>query len=582
MDNKQRDVLHVHKNFLQQNVIWTPELCKKLSSEGLVTESVIKGIENAKSQADKVAKILEFVIMRGPEGYRRFTDILHTTGHTFVADFLREEDIIKKKLNTDDLYKALPFLNRLKEHEKHELDTYFIDKFRDESLRQVWKHDFREKEKAIKARYQQIEMADEIKGQTKKWQEVKKGLEDKIAVQKDEIDLLNLQIRSLNQAVRDTEARLRGDFEKQMRFNEANENQIKRVSERVQAADMVLREINGKIQPLIKKKARILTEKEKKLLESYDLSFVLPDFEVFIEQYNELLQIKKLYEILRDDKEYVLTYIIGHAPNNLDETSLKDEFKKYLFKTDETITTLKDKLAEAEMIIEGQKEQVDKLMHDSNDKKKFAMGANVWQAAIMNVMRKQLQDLKIDIRKKESRIQMSETEGARLRNINHDLRQDIQRLKAEKESTHSHDTIHRISVGLDGRISVNTDRTENSAAMETALDNYSDCKTDVTKSKASILPPMSSKVIRAANSPTTPRKLPKPKPIAVSMSQAETGRYPSNIMQQGLMTAPVRLEKRHQNDRYSQMPYGFGDLKKMHSQGKSKFDKSLPPPKVRL
>ena len=45
MDNKQRDVLQVHKNFLQQNVIWTPELRKKLSSEGLITESVIKGIE---------------------------------------------------------------------------------------------------------------------------------------------------------------------------------------------------------------------------------------------------------------------------------------------------------------------------------------------------------------------------------------------------------------------------------------------------------------------------------------------------------------------------------------------------------
>lgn len=445
----------------------------------------------------------------------------------------------------------------------------------------MWKHDFREKEKAIKARYQQIEMADEIKGQTRKWQEIKRGLEDHISAQKEEIDLLNLQIKSLNQAIRDTETRLRGDFEKQMRFNEANENQIKRVSEKVQAAESILREINGKMQPLIKKKARILTEKEKKLLEQYELSFVLPDFEVFIEQYNELLNFKKLFDDMRDDKEYVLTYIIGNTPDNLDETSLKDEFKKFLFKTDESITNLKDKLAEAEMIIEGQKEQVDKLMQDSNSKKKFAMGANVWQAAIMNVMRNQLQDLKRDIRMKESRIQMSETEAARLRNINHDLRQDIQRLKAEKESTTSRDTLHRISVGLDGRVSVNTDGTENSVALETALDNYSDCKTDVSKSKTTILPPMSSKVIRAAVSPTSPRKLPKPKPVAVTMSQSETGRYPSSFMQHGLTTAPVRLEKRQQ-DRYSQMPYGFGDLKKMHSQGKSKFDKSLPPPKVRL
>ena len=41
-----------------------------------------------------MSKILEFVIMRGPEGYRKFTDVLHATGHTFVADFLREEGIL--------------------------------------------------------------------------------------------------------------------------------------------------------------------------------------------------------------------------------------------------------------------------------------------------------------------------------------------------------------------------------------------------------------------------------------------------------------------------------------------------------
>lgn len=29
--------------------------------------------------------------MRGPEGYRKFSDILHATGHTFLADFMREE-----------------------------------------------------------------------------------------------------------------------------------------------------------------------------------------------------------------------------------------------------------------------------------------------------------------------------------------------------------------------------------------------------------------------------------------------------------------------------------------------------------
>ncbi|CAC5421068.1 unnamed protein product [Mytilus coruscus] len=575
MNNQQREVLSVHRNFLLKNVIWTSELANKLTEEGLVTESVIRGIQNAKTQEEKVSKILEFVIMRGPEGYRKFSDILHATGHTFLADFLREEDIIQKKLNTEEMYKAMPFLNRLKENEKNELDKYFIDKFRNESLRQVWKHDFREKEKAILARQQQIEMSDEIKGQTKKWQVLKKELEDKIKSKDEEIMVLNLQIKSLNQAVRETEQRLRADFQKQMHFNEANENQIKRVQENVGAAEMILGEINEKMAPYLKKKARILTDKERKVLEHYKYSFMIPDFEVFLEQYLELLNIRKLYEALREDKEYVLTYIIGYSPKDLDEKSLKEEFKQYLIKTDESITDLKDKLSEAEMIIEGQKEQVEKIGKDSVEKKKFQMGAGVWQGAIMNVMRNQLQDLKRDIRLKESRIQMCEKDAARLKNINNDLKQDLQRVKMEKQSVTSRETRHTLSIDVNGRLSINSD---NSAGLETALDNYSDCKTEVSKGKQSLLPPMNTKVIRDAVSPTTPRNLPKPKPFVTATSEAASGRHP--MMSNGLVTAPVRLEKRHL-DRYSQMPHGFGDVKKMHSQGKSKFEKALPPPKIR-
>ncbi|VDI38563.1 Hypothetical predicted protein, partial [Mytilus galloprovincialis] len=234
-----------------------------------------------------------------------------------------------------------------------------------------------------------------------------------------------------------------------------------------------------------------------------------------------------------------------------------------------------DKVSEAEMIIEGQKEQVEKIGKDSMERKKFQMGAGVWQGAIMNVMRNQLQDLKRDIRMKESRIQMCEKDAARLKNINNDLKQDLQRVKRDKQSVTSSETRHTLSIDVNGRLSMNSD---NSAGLETALDNYSDCRTDVTKKKQSLLPPMNTKAIRDAVSPTTPRNLPKPKPFSMGTSEAASGRHP--MMSNGLVTAPVRLEKRHL-DRYSQMPHGFGDVKKMHSQGKSKFEKSLPPPKVR-
>ena len=198
------------------------------------------------------------------------------------------------------------------------LTLSIIFQFRNESLRLVWKHDFREKEKAIHARYQQIEMADEMKGQTKKWQDVKKGLEDQVAAQSEEIQMLNIQIRALNQALRETETRLKADFQKQMQFNTANENQIKRVQGKVTAGEAVLREINGLMSKYLKKKGRVLTTEERMNLDSYEFSFMIPDFEVFVEQYNELLKIKQLYAALREEKEYVLTYINGYGRDNWD------------------------------------------------------------------------------------------------------------------------------------------------------------------------------------------------------------------------------------------------------------------------
>jgi small-conductance mechanosensitive channel len=147
---------------------------------------------------------------------------------------------------------------------------------------------------------------------------VKKGLEDQVAAQSEEIQMLNIQIRALNQALRETETRLKADFQKQMQFNTANENQIKRVQGKVTAGEAVLREINGLMSKYLKKKGRVLTTEERMNLDSYEFSFMIPDFEVFVEQYNELLKIKQLYAALREEKEYVLTYINGYGRDNWD------------------------------------------------------------------------------------------------------------------------------------------------------------------------------------------------------------------------------------------------------------------------
>ena len=45
MNNKQRDVLQVHRNFLMKNIICTTELSNRLFENGLITESVIRGVE---------------------------------------------------------------------------------------------------------------------------------------------------------------------------------------------------------------------------------------------------------------------------------------------------------------------------------------------------------------------------------------------------------------------------------------------------------------------------------------------------------------------------------------------------------
>ena len=64
------------------------------------------------------------------------------------------------------------------------------------------------------------------------------------------------------------------------------------------------------------------------------------------------------------------------------------------------MTELQSKVAEYVEIVETSKK---KARGEDKKKNAFQMGATVWQSAIMNVMRNQLQDVKLEDHKKDTR-----------------------------------------------------------------------------------------------------------------------------------------------------------------------------------
>ena len=429
--------------------------------------------------------------------------------------------------------------------------------FRDESLKKVWKDDIRDKEKAVEAKRNLIEMYSDHKEETKKWVGTKEELEKRLNESHAEIRALNATIRALNQNMAEMQEKQKLAFDAQLKYTQANENQYGRVKEKLQVTEKLLAEVQDKIcHAIVSRPRKARNPKEEVILEQNKFAFAMEDLDRLLEKHEELKEIGFKYIDLCEQRDYILSHM-GHEPGKPDSIGLLDAYKEFAVKSEETMTEMREKLETYGEMVESHKKQI-----EDNEKKKnaFQMGATVWQSAIMNVMRNQLQDTKKELRMKESRLQMSEQENKKMKASVRELEHEVNRLKVSKPHTkHTRDLL-----SVDLLPSNASDRSQSS------IDDLSD-REDNRRKGGSMLPPLPN-TSYVPQGHLSPRKSDKPRQLG--MVGTSTNRYFDSI--HGLTTAPVKLENRH---KFGHNVVGVSDLKALNA--RSKFEKSLNPTKVR-
>nr|XP_011419548.2 uncharacterized protein LOC105322500 isoform X5 [Crassostrea gigas] len=557
MDERYRHIMKLHRPFLAKNIVWTENLVKALKDDGLLPDSVFRATQDAKTREEKVGCVLDVLPIRGvSDSYGKFCDVLQKCGHDFLADFLRDEDVLATKFDAREMFKKLPFLERLRNNEKDGIERFFVDKLRGEALKMVWKDDVRDKEKAVEARRKLIEQNDSHRDEAAKWQIVVKKKNEELEENKIEIRGLQAQVKSLENSLKEVSSKHKGDVSSQLRFNQANENQLQKAKDKLSNAEATLRDIRKKLNEALQSRPKRLTQKQEVELHVNEFAFLSEDVDRLLEKHDELKAIGLKYFDLCEQRDYCLTHM-GHEPG-LDAPSLIDAYREYAVQSEETMTELKTKLEEYGEIVENSKK---KAQEDDKKKNAFQMGATVWQSAIMNVMRNQLQDVKLENRKKDTRIQLLESDGSKSRARITELEQELKKLRNSKTPQ------ERLSVEtFNGAPSISTDRSDR-------LEDFDD-----DNKRHTILPQIHRQVFPGpqytVQVSTTGRK-----------PSDATGRplgMPSNkysVFPEGLTTAPIRFENKTQNKYVSKSIPGLGDLKAMNS--RNKFEKSLNPSKVR-
>lgn len=567
MNNKQREILHQHKHFLEKNIPWTDDLANKLLTQGVITESFLKDIQNskdAKNSKKTLAKLLEVLPLRGSGVFEKFCEVLLLHGHPFIADFLRDEENANAEVaDLKELYKRIPSLEKhLKDGDKRTLEIFVNEKVKESNLKGLWSKEAiaREKDKAIEAKQRQLEDAFGYEEKEKHKNEQIADLEKKVIHAKNEVIELKSQLGYMGSRLKETEDKYKSDFGVQLKYNNANENALRKMEEKYEKSEKVLQNIEKGIKEVLHVPARN-SERDQMAIMDFKFCFLEEDFKRFVEKHNLLLEIEKQHDKLIHERNYILAHL-GHSEE--ENKSLLNAYRDFAVKTDEDMMHLKEQLQKHNNIIEGQQETIETLnkeVETNVSQRKMKQAGTVWQNAMMSVMRKQLNDVKHENRIKDTRIKHYETETTK-------LKARIAELEASKAKTHVPSSKHKhVHKDL-----VSAEQHRATPGLQTDDDDSEVGKHESKSRRNTLLPPLGGKVLYQAPldiraSPSQSPKRPKQKHNGYQKSMWAPGDV---AMPEGLQTHQLRIENRHmgvQDNKLGHMGHGLGGLKAMH--GKS-------------
>ncbi|XP_064615333.1 CAP-Gly domain-containing linker protein 1-like [Liolophura sinensis] len=401
MNNKQKTALANSRNFLAKNIVWTPEFAGKLVAEGVLTQFILDDIQKHEGREAIIHALLEVLPLKGGQTFDKFCDLLQWSGHCFLADYLRDEVSKDDIASVKDIQKRLPFLEKLRDFEKKKLESYIADKVREELVKNSWKSEFTEKDKTLAIKEKQIMQTFKHEEENKQNQSTICDLQQRLKGSCEEVSLLKAQISSLKQNMLELDAKHKEQLNRQIKFNLANDSSLRRVQEKIEEQESTLDRIRRKINSV--------QGVSKKTLDTDDigipkpeLTTLLEDMDKVLEKLSHLSEVERKYESLQEERDW----IIMHLGADGNATSLVQAYKRFAIQNDEHLHTLKEEVAKYSDLVKEQESKGE----EARTKERTKNAGNVWQSALMSVMKKQLQDLKIASKQKDKKIEILENE----------------------------------------------------------------------------------------------------------------------------------------------------------------------------
>lgn len=553
MNNKQKEVLHQHKHFLARNITWSNELANQLVRHGVITEIILKDIQNEekgnKHGQKTMVKLLEILPLRGPAIFERFCEILYLHGHPFIADFLKDEENSNAEVHDmKELYKRLPVLEKaLKDYDKKILEAFVNEKVKESHLKGIWSKEAiaKEKDKAIDAKQRQLEEAFQNEDKLKAKSNEITSLENMLTEARNAVIELKSKMEYMGTKLRESEDKCGV----QMKFNIANDHVINKLQSRCERSEMLLKNIESKLKNTMQLPERN-SERDQMALLDFPFAFLEEEFHLLISRYTFLLETEKQYDQLLQERNHILAHL-GNTSGN-ENQNVFIAYRDFAVKTDEDLMNVKEQLQRHNHIIEGQQEtiqtlnqEVDKQMQQTKHKH---IGT-VWQNAMISVMRKQLHDVKYDNRIKDTKIKHFENEISKLKS----------RI-SELETTVANDVPLVTDHPHQGPI---IKERNNIAASR--IDDISDADSVIAKYEAkhgrnSLLPPLAGRLL---NPTTDTRYIRSHSPQRYKPKRKATWSVPKLAAQDGLVTQQLKLESRD-NVVGKMVDDGIGNLKPIH------------------
>ncbi|XP_050418658.1 uncharacterized protein LOC126832019 [Patella vulgata] len=563
MNPRQKEVFQTHRNFIIKNIIWTEDFAGLLKTQGLVTDSILNDIRKHENRDERIKVLLDRLTMKAGQAYHKFCNVLQVTGHYFLADFLRDEENSDPP-NVKDMLKKLPFLAKtLKDSERKMVESYVIEKMQTETLKFVWKKDAKDKDKALDAKLKQLETEVLMKEKGKMANEQISDLKGTLMTATEECAVLKAQINALKAEISALRTQHQEDLSKQVKFSMANENSLKRVTEKLEESEKAL----NKIRILVRDTASTRDQKSEKTttMPENNVSYLMDDLNFLLSEFKSLCITERKYEDLVQERDWVLEQM-GFTVTEDGSPNLTKAYKEFANQHERNIEDLRKEIDKYDEMLRVQTDKMSFIenVKDENERK-TANSTAIWQAAIMSVMRRQLQDTKASNRKKDSNILFLEEE---IRKLKDKLSRYENLLEEQKENNRRN--LMNLSVGEDLenlRRPIPKDPQEKLYVKSLDSVNGGDAsgesiisvKSETPRPKVNALPPLKYAVQKMNPGATVPRIL-KVRPQASIPRRYESRAFGG--VPEGLFTSQLTLENRRNNNSVN----GLSELKNVNRQ----------------